>query len=160
MEDLNYTTIIEDSLKLLDAIDTKENKEVAITSQDMLRTTLMTFIGSQLQSIKKQDNLKAIVEAELIRKISLHDMTTDELLDLYQKMSQAKTFNITALLDIFKPTNASPNSIITPPIDKGESEDITKTLTPQQRNALDKLTQLLEKVDSKSKVVDAEKVED
>lgn len=140
----NISDLIKESNDLLDNlyknVDTKK-----ISSQDELRAEVANFVVSQMNRIQKQDALRGLIEAELAQKIVLHELSTDELVTAYSTISREKSNNTISLLDIFKPTNASPNSLITPP--REEEEKTALEYTPAQRQAIEKLTRVIEAIE-------------
>ena len=139
--------LINESTELLNNLYANADIDKKVSSQEELRTEVATFIVSQLNRIQKQDVLRGLIEAELAQKIMLHELSAGELQDLYSTISREKSQNTIALLDIFKPTNTTPNSLITPPTQ--ENEDTNIEFTPAQRQALAKLTQIIETIEKK-----------
>lgn len=141
----NIKDLINESKELLGNLYANADENKKISSQEELRTEVATFVVSQLQRIQKQDILRGLIEAELAQKILLHELSTGELEDLYAIISKEKSTNTISLLDIFKPTNASPNSLITPPSKDDDTSSVE--YTPSQRQALAKLTHIIEAIE-------------
>jgi hypothetical protein len=148
MED--YKSIINESKNILSALYDGENIK-PISSQDQLRENLMSFISNQLGSIARQDVFRNLIEAELINKILLHEMSSDELMDMYKMISGEKAKTTTALLEPFKPTNSTSNPLLNPPGEDADTEEMAKKLTPNQRQTFNKLGMILEMLDKKEK---------
>ena len=138
--------LIKESNELLNNLYENAETSKKVSSQDELREEVATFVVSQMNRIQKQDALRGLIEAELASKIALHELSTEELRDLYSTISREKSANTMSLLDIFKPTNASPNSIISPPL---RDEEKTIEYTPSQRQALVKLTEIMEALEKR-----------
>lgn len=142
--------LIKESNELLNSLYSK-SKENKITTQDELRTEVANFVVSQMNRIQQQDSLRGLIEAELAQKILLHELSTEELQSLYTTISREKSNNTVSLLDIFKPTNASPNALITPPTKEEEKSAIE--YTPSQRQALEKLTRIVEAIEQRRELL-------
>ena len=119
-----------------------------IENEDVLRTEVMTFVFKQMGIIGNQDRLSQAVEAELLNKVALHELSTDELMDVYRSISNEKSINTDVLLSLFKPSGASGTSSLMLPPSKVE-EKTTMDLNSEQRNALDKLTRILTSMNEK-----------
>ena len=98
-----------------------------------------------MQTIKHQDTLRALIESELAKAIMLHEVSVEQMQSLYATISNEKSKNTNALLEMFKPTQT--NSLILPPSREEESENIS--LTSEQRNAIDKLSKVLASMEKK-----------
>ena len=146
MEDI--TELIKESNTLLNKMYSSVDESKKISSQEELRNEVSSFIVAQLNRIQKQDILRGLIEAELSQKIVLHELSTAELRDLYATISKEKTVNTTALLDIFKPTNTTPNSLVTPPVKENEDSGAIE-YTASQRQSLAKLAQIVEALESR-----------
>jgi hypothetical protein len=140
--------LIKESNELLDNLYSQSNESSKrISSQEELREEVATFVVSQMNRIQKQDILRGLIEAELANKVLLHELSTDELQSLYVAISKEKSSNTMSLLDMFKPTNASPNSLMTPPTKEEENNSLD--YSPEQRQALEKLTKIIEMVEKR-----------
>lgn len=140
--------LIKESNELLDNLYSQSNESSKrISSQEELREEVATFVVSQMNRIQKQDILRGLIEAELANKVLLHELSTDELQSLYVAISKEKSSNTMSLLDMFKPTNASPNSLMTPPTKEEENNSLD--YSPEQRQALEKLTKIVEMVEKR-----------
>ena len=111
----------------------------------------MTFVKKQMGVIDNQDILRQAVEAEILNKLALHELSTDELMDIYRSISNEKSKNTDVLLSLFKPSGASGTSSLMLPPTKTE-EKTTLELTSDQRNALDKLTQVLSSINDRNEM--------
>lgn len=127
----------------------EKTEDKKIENEDMLRTEVMTFVSKQMGTIQNQDLLRQAVEAELLNKVALHELSTDELMDVYRSISNEKSKNTDVLLSLFKPSGATGTSSLMLPPTKTE-EKTTLDLSVEQRNALDKLTRILTSVNEKS----------
>lgn len=119
--------------------------ERKVDNEDILRTEVMTFVSKQMGVIENQDLLRQAVEAELLNKIALHELTTDELMDVYKSISNEKSKNTDVLLSLFKPSGTTGTSSLMLPPTKSE-EKTNLDLSVEQRNAIDKLSRVLSKI--------------
>lgn len=113
-----------------------------IITQDDLRNDVSLFVCSQLKNLENQNILKGLLEAEIAKKVLAHDLSTDEIFKAYGLISSEKARNIDSLFRLFVPTQATPNTILTPATKDEERE--TVELTPSQRQALEKLTRIIQ----------------
>ena len=127
----------------------KNRKTNEVHTQYELRTHVASFIVNQMQSIKRQDDVRSIVEAEMLRKIALHEASINELDRFYATISKEKSLNTDVLLKLFAPTPQTTSPIITP----AKSDDTTEELelTSEERNALNKLTLVMKKLEENKK---------
>lgn len=141
----NINELINESREILVALHNKELEDKKINNQDELRSEISTFIASQMQTIKHQDTLRALIESELAKSIMLHELSPEQLQSLYATISNEKSKNTNALLEMFKPTQT--NSLMLPPSREEETENVS--LTSEQRNAIDKLSKVLASMEKK-----------
>ena len=136
----NYNAIISESFDLLDALYTKEKEATQyVSNQEILKNNIMTFISERLKDINKKELLTNLIDAELIRKLLLHEITIKDLMSLRTDLSVDKNSSIQSVLDLFKPTTNTANPLLPPPREKEEEGDITKKLSPEGREVLNKL---------------------
>jgi hypothetical protein len=138
--------LIEESTQLLEVLyGQKKEADEIIGTPDKLREKIMSFISVQLQELSKKELLTSLIDAELIGKILLHELSTDELMSLRTNLSISKNTNIDSLLAPFKPTAGSSTALLPPPVTKEEdNDDVLKKLTPEGRGAFNKLMLILE----------------
>jgi len=137
--------ILKESFDLLDALYEKENvgKQIVDTS-DKLKVDVMTFISERLKDINKKEVLTNLLDAELVRKLIMHELTNDQLMELRTNLFIDKNTSITSVLDLFKPNgNNSTNTLLPPPKEETEKNNIIEQLNPEQRNAINKLMLIL-----------------
>lgn len=139
LNDMN--SLIEESKSLLKSLYKEEHSEHKIMNQDDLRSEVSNFVTNQLSTIQRQDTLRALIEQELAKKILLHELSVQELQQLYATISNEKSKNTTSLLDLFKPTQTAPNPIITPASKDENNENLD--LTSEQRQSIEKLSRIL-----------------
>ena len=137
----NIEDVINEQKKVLESLYKAREEKKTTTDEDM-RQDVMTFVSSQMNTIKNQDKLREVVEAEILQKIVLHELDTDELLATYKTLSDEKSKNTDVLMSLFRPSNASPNSLMLPPT--REEDKSSLDLTPQQRQSLEKLFKVIE----------------
>ncbi len=130
--------------------------EKRITNQDSLREEVMSFVASQMHNISKQNLLEELVTQELMSKIALHEIGTDELMQLLNLLGKNKTDHTKALLEMFKPTQNT-NTMMTPP-EKGEEVKLID-LNSEQRQSLEKLTRVMEVANVMAELVETDKGE-
>lgn len=134
--------LVEESKELLKSLyNLDENKVIRITTQDDLRNDVSSFISSQLKNLENQNTLKSIIEAEMVKRVLTHDLSNDELRSWYATISSEKSKNVDSLFKVFVPTQATPNTILTPAT-KDEEKD-TVDLSPSQRQAIEKLSRII-----------------
>ena len=132
-------TLVEESKELLKSLyNLDENKVTRITTQDDLRNDVSSFISSQLKNLENQNTLKSIIEAEMVKRVLTHDLSNDELRSWYATISSEKSKNVDSLFKVFVPTQATPNTILTPATKDEEKETID--LSPSQRQAIERLS--------------------
>lgn len=136
-------TLVEESKELLKNLyNLDETQTRRIMTQDDLRNDVSLFVSSQLQNLEHQNTLKGLLEAEIAKKVLAHDLTTDEIFKAYFMISSEKSRNIDSLFKLFVPTQTTPNTILTPASRDEEKE--TTELTSSQRQALEKLSRIIE----------------
>lgn len=142
----SIVSIIEENKKLLDGLY-KVDEEVmpeAVSTVDIFRGKLLGFINNALSRVKRSEQLLDLVDAEIVKKLCLHEYDKNELMELRASLVNSTNMKTAVLLDPFKPTNGGGNSLITPPSNKDEDVDsILKSISPEQRQALTKLNDLL-----------------
>jgi hypothetical protein len=147
----SFSEMVAEGKKLLKTINEADATPIVAT-QEKLRENVMTFVSSQLHKIENKENLLAVLEAEIMQKALIHDLTTDDILSAYKTISTEKNQHASTVLELFKPTQVNGNTLIPPPSgDSGESQDVFEKLKPEQRTALYKLYTLLEKEKEKAK---------
>ena len=135
-------TLVEESKELLKSLyNLDENKVTRITTQDDLRNDVSSFISSQLKNLENQNTLKSIIESEMVKRVLTHDLSNDELRSWYATISSEKSKNVDSLFKVFVPTQATPNTILTPATKDEEKETID--LSPSQRQAIEKLSRII-----------------
>ncbi len=136
-------TLVEESKELLKSLyNLDENKITRITTQDDLRNDVSSFISSQLKNLENQNTLKGIIEAEMAKRVLTHDLSNDELRSWYATISSENSKKVDSLFKVFIPSQVSPNPIITPAT-KDEEKD-TVDLSPSQRQAIEKLSRIIQ----------------
>lgn len=136
-------SLVKESKELLKNLyNIDESHAKRIVTQDDLRNDISSFVSSQLQNLENQNTLKGLLEAEIAKKVLAHDLSTDEIFRAYSMISGEKSRNIDSLFKLFAPTQASPNSVLTPATRDEEKETIE--LTSSQRQALEKLTRIVQ----------------
>lgn len=138
--------IIEENKKLLDGLYQPQEEQVEnnVSTVDLFRGKLLGFIDNALNRVKRSEQLLDLIDAEIVQKLCLHEYDKKELIELRASLVQSTNAKTSVLLDPFKPTNGSGNSLITPPSNKdNDAEAVLKNITPEQRQALNKLSDLL-----------------
>jgi hypothetical protein len=149
MEDIQ--SIIEESKALIRGLETG-NEVRPPSNPDNFRATLLTFMEAQMASVQNRQGLLDLVDAEILRKLALHELDVTDLRQLRNDLMQAGTSRLSAILEPFKATNATPNSLINPPNPENNGDkDLTKSLTPEERQAIAKLAQVMERANSRKK---------
>lgn len=146
--DFTFKDIIEENKKLLDNLYKEEKeKEVGVTATttiDTFRSKILEFIGNSLGQVQRTQALLDLVDAKIMSNLLLNEYDKKDLLQLRAELVQATNTKTSVLLDPFKPTNGSGNSLITPPSSLSEGESSLKDITPKERQALDKVYRILE----------------
>lgn len=136
-------TLVDESKELLKNLyNIDEPRAKRIVTQDDLRNDISSFVSSQLQNLENQNTLKGLLEAEIAKKVLAHDLSTDEIFRAYSMISGEKSRNIDSLFKLFAPTQASPNSVLTPATRTEERESVE--LTSSQRQSIEKLLRIIE----------------
>ena len=136
-------TLVDESKELLKNLyNIDEPRAKRIITQDDLRNDISSFVSSQLQNLENQNTLKGLLEAEIAKKVLAHDLSTDEIFRAYSMISGEKSRNIDSLFKLFAPTQASPNSVLTPATRTEERESVE--LTSSQRQSIEKLLRIIE----------------
>ena len=140
IQDMN--TLVEESKSLLDKLyNTTEHDVHRIMTQDDLRNDVSCFVSSQLHNLENQNKLKSLIEAEIAKKVTTHDLSNDELFRAYSMISSEKSKNIDSLFKLFAPTQTTPNTILTPATKEEETTNIE--MTASQRQAIEKLMRVI-----------------
>lgn len=147
----SISDVLKDGKELLKNFYKNDKSEQKIENEDALRVEVMTFVKKQMGVIDNQDILRQAVEVEILNKLALHELNIDELMDIYRSISNEKSKNTDVLLSLFKPSGASGTSSLMLPPTKTE-EKTALDLTSEQRNALDKLAQVLISINEKKEV--------
>ena len=136
-------TLVEESKQLLKNLYNLDEPQVRkIVTQDDLRNDVSSFVSSRLKNLEHQGVLKGLFEAEMAKKLLAHDLTIDEIFKGYSMISTESARNIDSLFKLFIPTQTTPNTILTPASRDEEKE--TTELTSSQRQALEKLSRIIE----------------
>ena len=144
-------TLIEESKKLLSNLYNVDDHQIKrIVSQDELRNDVSSFVSSQLHNLENQNRLKMLYEAEMAKLLLAHELSVDEIYRGYSLISSEKSKNVDSLFKLFAPTQTTPNTILTPATKDEEKE--TVELTSSQRQAMEKLSRIVQGVNSESKV--------
>lgn len=140
----------------------QEIQNMEITSQEIFRNNLMKFLSIQMNGVNNTQELLDIIDAEIIKKVLLHEVSIDDLKDLRHSIASHKLGQVSTLLEPFKPNNATGSTLLTPPIaENKENENIVKQLTSGQRQSLVKLASLLDQVLNKeNNIKSVEKLEE
>ena len=140
---LETQQLVDESKELLKKLyNVGEPQARRIMTQDDLRNDVSLFVSSQLQNLENQNTLKSLLEAEIAKKVLAHDLTTDEIFRAYSMISGEKSRNIDSLFKLFAPTQTTPNTILTPATKDDEKD--TVEFTSSQRQALEKLTRIIQ----------------
>lgn len=142
----SVSDLISESKEILKTLRANGKKAKNISTQDELRSEISSFVANQMQSIQHQDELRALIEAELTKSILLHELNIDQLQSLYQTISTEKSRNTSALLDLFKPTQSS-NALMTAPSRDEDAELVS--LSAEERNSIDKLLKVVELMENR-----------
>lgn len=152
--------IIEDNKKILKKLyDDDPTVNESINSVDAFRGKLLDFINNSLGQVKRTQALLDLVDAKIVNLLLLNEYDKDELLQLRRELVSASNTKTSVLLEPFKPTNNSGNSLITPPSTANEATGPIKELSPDERMALDKLARFMEQINKKKKIVSEEEEE-
>ena len=136
-------TLVEESKELLKNLYNLDEPQVRrIVTQDDLRNDVSSFVSSRLRNLEHQNVLKGLFEAEMAKKLLAHDLSTDEIFRGYSMISAESARNIDSLFKLFAPTQASPNTILTPASKDEETE--TTELSSSQRQSLEKLVRIIQ----------------
>jgi len=143
-----YKGIIQESKDLLDAL--YKNQEIGteiVSSTDRLRENVMTFISERLKDITRKELLTNLLDAELVRKLTLHELNAEQLMDLRTSLSIDKNSSINSVLDLFKPANGNgSNTLLPPPQTNAGGDDLLKNITPEGRSVVNKLMLIVQKM--------------
>ena len=140
-------TLVDESKQLLKNLyNLDEVQARRIITQDDLRNDVSLFVSSQLQNLEHQNTLKGLLEAEIAKKVLVHDLSTDEIFRAYSMISSEKSRNIDSLFKLFAPTQTTPNTILTPATKDEQTE--TVELSSSQRQAIEKLARIIDKSNS------------
>ena len=158
--DFNIKDIIAENKKLLESLYASKEEESKVSTVDLFRSKLLGFIDSSLSQVQRTQMLLDLVDGELIQKLALHEYDKNELISLRESLVSSANSKTSTLLEPFKPTNNGGNSLITPPSTSATDEDaLLKSISPEQRQALHKLAQILEKKQPAIKITKQEEEE-
>jgi hypothetical protein len=137
--------ILKESKELLTSIHKKESQQEQVGTIDVFRSKLLNFINSQLEPIKRTQDMLDLVDAAIVRKLAYEEYDKNELLDVRRELTQSANLRTSVLLDPFKPTNGGGNTLITPPSadQSNNNDDVLKKLKPEERVAIEKLYAVL-----------------
>ena len=145
--------IIKDNKKILEKLCETDVPIAPLASMEIFRNNLLGFIDGQLRKVQRNQALLDLVDSEIVQKVLLHEYDKNEIVTLRNALVGSSTTSISTLLEPFKPTNTSGSALLSPPIEKADDEDISKKLTPAQRQVMDKMMRLLEKAGESKKIV-------
>ncbi len=133
--------ILKESKELLSSIHNKETIQEPVGTIDLFRSKLLNFINSQLEPIRRTQDILDLVDASIIRKLAYEEYDKNELMTLRRELIQSTNTKTAVLLDPFKPTTGGGNTLITPPSadQNNNGDDILKKIKPEERVALEKL---------------------
>lgn len=160
----SITDIIRESKKLADSLREKDDKIIPVPTPDSFRQSLLMFLQTRMEDIRNNMSLLGIVDAELIRKVALKEMSTAELLKLRNSILATANMATATVVEPFKPTNNASGAILLPPKDEGNTNMIVNELTPEQRTALNKVDQLMallaSKIKEKKQIIEEQKIDE
>ena len=142
----NIEDILKESKALLSSIHNKEAiPHEPVGTIDVFRGKLLNFINSQLEPIRRTQDMLDLVDAAIVRKLAYEEYNKNELIDLRRELIQATNMKTAVLLDPFKPTNGGGNTLITPPSadQTNGNDDVLKKLSSDERVAIEKLYAVL-----------------
>jgi len=137
--------ILQESKHLIQTLhnQSSDTSSKNITTMDAFRGELLNFISTQLEPIKRTQAILDLVDAEIIKKLVLHEYDKNELLDVRKDLIQSVNTKTSVLLDPFKPTTGGGNILITPPSNTDTDDSALKKITPDQRIAIEKLYRII-----------------
>lgn len=146
-----------DTQELIDNLNNPEiqNQVKQVTNQDpleQLRLSLFDFFQNRLKAIEKEDEFENKIKEELVNKIDEGEVSTNQLMQLYNQVKGQSSKALEVLLDVFKPGQSGDVSpIVEQP--KASEKDIGghsstggnfDNLSPDQQDNLNKLINYLE----------------
>lgn len=141
-----------------DSSSATKNEIVPVTTSDSFRQSMLTFLENRMADVKKNMSMIDIIDAELVKKILLKELSGRELMQLRSSIQQSANSTTSSILEPFKPNNNTGSTLLNPPKDDSvTSKPVTEQLTPEQRTAIHKLEQLINMGNSR---VQARKVEE
>jgi len=134
-------------------INTLKNKDIAeeiktVQAQSpvqQLRESLFNFFDSRLKAIEKEDDFLRVVREALIAKVETDEMSTAQLMQLFNQIKNQSSKSLEVLLNAFKPTEGDSTimgSSSHPDTDRAIEE--FNNLSPDQKDNLNKIANLLE----------------
>jgi len=113
-----------------------------------LKNVLFRFFQKRLDVIQEEEKFKSEIKNAIREKINNDELSSAQLISLYQKVCEQGVYSTNAILDVFKP---SKEGAISPLVQPHPKEDInsagtTEELPPAQSEALIKLAELVEKL--------------
>jgi hypothetical protein len=118
--------------------------DISVNSTDLFKEKIMSIIVNQNTKLDRLDFAQAIVLNEILEKVRLHELEVSELLRFNKDLTNQKSDILRTTLDLLKPSTNSGNPLMPPAIRQEENNPI-EGLSSEQRQALNLLTQLLQK---------------
>jgi hypothetical protein len=118
--------------------------DISVNSTDLFKEKIMSIIVNQNTKLDRLDFAQAIVLSEILEKVRLHELEVSELLRFNKDLTNQKSDILRTTLDLLKPSTNSGNPLMPPAIRQEENNPI-EGLSSEQRQALNLLTQLLQK---------------
>lgn len=131
----------------------KETESIQANEADplfSLKNVLFDFFKSRLISINKEDGFKNRVKQAILDKIEEDEVSVAQLINLYVKTSEQSSIATGSLLDIFKP---SKEGSVSPLLQRDQNNQLSsfgdQDISPDQAEALNVLTEIVSKINSK-----------
>lgn len=129
----------------------KEIKQVrSIDPLTSLKLNLFSFFESRLSAIQEEDDFEYRIKEAILEKIETNELSTAQLMQLYNNVKSQGSKSLEVLLDVFKPSQAGNVS----PLVEEKKEDVIngngessvggfQELNPQQRDTLHKFAKMM-----------------
>ena len=130
-----------------------QNKVQEVKDKDpleQLRLSLFDFFENRLRAIEKEDEFEKRIKDELLQKMDDGEVSTAQLMQLYNQVKGQSSKALEVLLDVFKPGQSGNVSPIVdqPKTAEGDESSIhhefDKNLSPDQQDSLNKVINFLE----------------
>lgn len=161
MENHDYEEDKNEAQELIDTLKDPEVQKEVRSVQNIdplvsLKANLFSFFENRLKAIEKEDEFEKQIKDALLMKIEHDELSTAQLMQLYNSVKSQGSKALEVLLDVFKPSQAGN---VSPLVEEKKVEDSSgvqtdgsaggfQELKPEERDAVHKLAKMVSEISS------------